>query len=230
MTRLLLVLGLVGAASAAELVTMDSRAVVAWPALVLRDAPAADAGALCSLPFGEVVAVVSSADAGARVSVGGVAGHWRQVHWGAQQGWMFDAWLLPLPAPPASCGGLESWVARWSPQGVELSEWLEDPATGEPFLQLVQDYQGGLQRVSPQLPGGPRGVLWLPGTSLHQAWFVARRCHPGLGPLAESNWPPAGAGALSVRYTADRLEVSDPQGVVLLELEREDDGVWLAWR
>lgn len=234
MTRGLWLAGLLalpwGAIEAAELVTMESREVVAWPALILRGTPEVDGQALARVPYGEQVVVVSSAAPGPGGALGGVRGTWLQVHWGAQQGWMFDAWLLPLPAPPADCPELEAWARRWVAQGSVVTEYLDGPTGDPPFAQRIQDFEGGMRWVAPELPGGPAGELWLPGVLLPQAWFAARRCHAALAPLVEQGWPPSGGSGLGVHRDGEGLRVTGAGGLVLLELRQEPDGVWLGWR
>ncbi len=217
-----------GSAVAAELVTMESRAVVAWPAQVLREAPAADARVLAQVPFGQEVTVVSSAEPGPCGSVAGVEGCWRPAHWEDHRGWMFDGWLMDLPVPPASCEGLEAWVARWVPQGSAVVE-LDGSSTGEVVQRRVQSYEGGMQAVRTEDGDSVAVRLWLPGISSAQAWFVARRCHPALAPLAEAGWPPHSQGGLSVQGAGDQLLVRAGT-VTLLSLEQRADGVVLIWR
>jgi len=216
--------------SAAELVTVDARAVIAWPALTLRAEPSTGGEAVVSVPYGESVAVVSAGEPGDEIRLGSMTGRWRAVRWGNHEGWMFDAWLSSLSAPPTPCDGPEAWVAGWAPQGQPLTEWLEHPATGERFSQQVQHYDQGQRMVRSDHPGAAVGELFLPGVGLPQAWLSVRRCLPALGAIADQGWPPATAGGLSVQRGADELVVADPSGVLLLELARRSDGVWLAWR
>ena len=215
---------------AAELVTLDSRVVVAWPAQILREQPAVDASVVATVDFGEQVAVFSSDEPGLPTTIGGLEGRWVEVHWEGARGWMFDAWLLPLPAPPADCVGLDAWTARWTPAGAVLTEWNEDPATGQAFPQRIQGYIGGMRRVVPEGEESPAAELWLPGVSAAQAWFVARRCHPVLAPVSQAAWPPRSVRGLAVSRVSGNLTITDAQGVVLLELRPEPEGVWLAWR
>ncbi len=223
--------GWVSVVHAAELISLDARAVVAWPAQMLREQPAGDARAVVRVPFGEQVTVVSSAEAGPCTTLAGVEGCWRQVHWGVHRGWMFDGWLVSLPAPPALCDGFDSWVALWKPEGPEVIE-SDGSRTGEVVRWRVQSYEGGLHVARPADDWSldPSAVhLWLPGIDLVQAWFVARRCHPGLAPIAESGWPPQGRGGLQVRRAEGQLQVR-AQDAVLLDLEQREDGVYLIWR
>lgn len=222
------VLLLAAGLSAAELVTLSGRAVIAWPTLTLRAEPGTGGEAVVSVPFGESVVVVGAEEQVPSITLGGVQGHWRQVRWGPHEGWMFDAWLLGLPAPPASCDGLDAWIGRWVPQGPVVTEW-DGPPTGKPVQWRTQFYEGGMQLVRQQRDEQSSGRLWLPGVGPAQAWFVARRCHPGLAPIAEASWPPQSGAGLQVTRSDGRLEVRT-HGEALISIEQRPDGVWLAWR
>jgi hypothetical protein len=223
-----LVIGFGSGASGAELVTVDAMTVIAWPSLILRAAPSTGGEAVVGVPFGESVVVIGDGEEAPVTTLGGVEGRWRQVRWGSFQGWMFDAWLLGLPAPPASCDGFDAWIGRWVPVGPVVTQ-VDGPPTGEPELWRVQSFDGGMRvaRLDGDEPSA--GRLWLPDVALPQAWSVARRCHPGLAPLAEVNWPPHSLAGLRVTRSEVELEVS-ADGRSLLSLEQRPEGVWLSWR
>ncbi len=226
-----LLLGLalpLGAPEAAELVTIEHRTVVAWPSLVLREAPSTSSTVLVTVPFGEQVAVASRDEALPTTLLAGQRGRWRPVRWGTWQGWMFDAWLLPLPPPPDPCASLDAWLVGWDPVGNALTEWHED-ARGQRWAQQIQHYEDGARLVRSQQAGPLPNALWLPDIAPAQAWLIARRCHPDLSALASDAWPPRSRAGATVTRDEHQLTIADDEGPAL-RLRGEDDGVWLSWR
>jgi hypothetical protein len=220
---------LAAVAGAAELVTVEERGVVAWPEQALRAEPRPGAELVAWVPFGQTVTVRLSAERGPVDAVAGLEGRWARVRAGGSEGWMFDAWLVALPAPPADCEGLESWVARWEPQGSELVRRFHSH-DHQIWTQREQAYQGGMKVVRSNSAGAPKASTWLPDTGPAQAWFVARRCHPGLKPLAEAGWPPRSGAGFTVQRRGEVVEIVDEDGAAILALMPEPGGVWLAWR
>ncbi|MFH1468843.1 MAG: hypothetical protein ABIO70_30925 [Pseudomonadota bacterium] len=220
MNGLLLSLALVALGWAGDLRTVEPRYVVASPGVVLRFTPGGEVIAL--VPYGEPVTAMVAEDAPLTV-VEGTPGRWVEVSVGMERGWAFDAWLLPMPAPPEPCASLTAWAARWTPAGPGM---VEVGVAGE--VRRSQSYAGGMSIVLE--PGG--GELWLPGVGLPQAWAGVRRCASGLAGATQPGWPPTLEGrGLSLRVDARRVRVLPAAGgAPLLTLETVDGGVRARWR
>ncbi len=211
-----------GPGLAAELVSIEQREVLAWPALALRDGPVLGGEVLASVPYGSEV-LVSSEGVGPSETLGGLDGRWRSVRWGLEHGWMFDAWLSPVPVPPRSCPGPAAWAALWRKEGASV-----EAVTAEGTVEWVQHYRGGMRWHRPA-DGETAGRLWLAGAALPQAWLGARRCQPHLGAAVEAAWPPRSGSGLVVRHGPDSLELRSSDGSLLLHIEQRAEGTWVSW-
>jgi len=220
-----------GPAVAAEVITVENRYVVGWPGLTVRAAPSAGAESLGSLPFGQAVAVATRP--ALEVREGTLAGAWVEVRSGVLRGFVFDAFLLDLPGPPAGCRAFDDWAARWEPDGPTVVERLDDPESGARIERRVQGYSDGQERVWESGGEGRWGELWLPDVRLAQAWLAARRCDLRLEPINQRGWPPRGDNlpGVRVRWSAEQVEVGPRQaGEVWVSLEQQSGGTVVRWR
>jgi len=217
-----LALGLCLSARGADLRTVGTRWVVAEPGVTLRASPAGEAIAL--VPYGEMLTAAVTDDA-LPDTYEGHRGHWVQISYGLERGWVFDAWLLPMPAPPEPCASIPAWAAEWTPAG---AAFVEVRSTRPGDSRRSQSYEGGMSLMV-ELGGGE---LWLPGLTLPQAWAGARRCAPGLAGRTRPGWPPSLEGeGLTLRVEARRLRVAPATGgAPLLTLEVLEGGVRVGWR
>lgn len=207
-------------AAAQVLCAVEPRWVVARPGLPLRTSPGGGEP-LAYVPFGARLEVTTCGDE-PTVRAGGLEGRWLQARSGAERGWAFDAWLVPVPAPPEPCPSPFAWTSAWEPQGPEVIEVAADGAQ-----RRSRDFVGGM-RVAWDAAGGE---LWLPGVALPQAWLAARACVARLPDLAVRGWPPAAPAGARVQADAHALTVRwATGGAPWLALTAEDGGVRVTWR
>lgn len=76
--------------------------VTAKPSLMLRDTADVKGRKLLAIPYGSVVEVLSATQNHAVIN--GRSGHWANVKWQEQQGFVFDAYLAPAKPLPVSSG------------------------------------------------------------------------------------------------------------------------------
>lgn len=190
--------------------------VVSASSLKLRAGPSADAAVLADLPRG-VPVVVTGSPAG-HATVDGITGGWSPVWYSGISGYSFDGFLLPFPAPPKGCTGLDQWATALGHAGpatvIEKSSCaslsiMEDgdcetrkrtPLTGGGWTEALEGYEWG------------ETVLYLPGVSRDPFWAAARSCVSQLDlarrGLPDSAGPVAGPSPGEVMDFATMVEAN----------------------
>jgi len=150
--------------------------------LNMRAAPSLDGDLVGRLPSGSEVTVLEDNQRVALV-VNGIYGHWVKVQMQNLSGYVFDAYLLPFPAPQAGSDGLWGYADdTLKAKGPENKKRQGDKSQGEEWT--FQDYQHGA-RIEDHTWWGP-GVnghattLVLHGISVEQAFILAQRCEKAL--------------------------------------------------
>lgn len=116
--------------------------------LNMRVKPELGAGLVASIPYGAQVTIANEEDPGTPLTSEGMPGQWVSVEYSGLRGYVFDAYLSPLPAPSQGCNGLTDYIQSIS--------------------ALAQQEAGA----------GGNEVLTVKGFSLPQAFVLAKRAIP----------------------------------------------------
>jgi hypothetical protein len=78
--------------------------------LNMRARPELGADLVASIPYGAQVTIAAEAGPGVPLTSEGMPGQWVAVDFSGRSGYVFDAYLSPLPAPRQGCSGLQDYV------------------------------------------------------------------------------------------------------------------------
>lgn len=131
--------------------------------LNMRAEPALGAGLVASIPYGAQVAIAQEQGPGTPLESERMTGQWVAVDYSGLRGFVFDAYLSPLPAPGQGSRGLADYAnSALTPAGVR--DDTHDSAT----------FAGGVRLEAT----GQETSLIVPGISIAQAFVLAKRAIP----------------------------------------------------
>ncbi len=152
----------------------ESRFVTPAGGAVLRAGPSVDTDQLVLMPARSPVVVTGPSQGGETHT--GVTGGWAPVWFAGLEGWVFDPFVLPHPAPPEGCESLEAWAAAIGHAGNpslvgtrscaefqilvdgDCERTFRTPLNGGAWFERMEGYEWGQQTL--YLPGVPRDALW----------------------------------------------------------------------
>lgn len=158
-------------------------AYVTASSLHLRSGASADSPSLTEVPRGAQIIVTGPGERADTAA--GLAGQWVPAWFGGQRGYVFDAFVLPVPPPPEGCGTLAHWaetigyagpateLGRTTCQQMGIStDGVCDSTTrrslvGGGFVQTNAGYEWGSDTIH------------LVGVSRDAVWAAARACFAG---------------------------------------------------
>lgn len=163
----------------------ETRYVLAT-SLNMREEPKLDAPIVGRLAYGSEVSIAATDGERVPLSASGMNGHWVKIKSADLEGYVFDAFLLPFPAPPNPTTGL--WHFADTSLGKDGAEQLKSEGTpGSGASHIVQPYKYGARidyinkRVENSAQRETR--LTMKGIAPEHAFLIAQRCIEGLGDM-----------------------------------------------
>jgi len=132
--------------------------------LNMRVEPALGTDLVTSIPYGSQVTIAQDQGTAVPLTSEGMPGQWVAVEFSGLRGFVFDAYLSPLPAPPQGSRGLADYA----------NAVLDKTGTGKDSGGLAT-YAGGARLESTDQQGTS---LIVPGISIPQAFTLAKRAIP----------------------------------------------------
>ncbi len=164
--------------------------------LNMRSRPELGADLVTGIPYGARVVIAPNENANVPLVSEGMPGQWVAVDFSGLRGFVFDAYLSPLPAPDRASAGLAEYAHA------KLS-----PAAGGTGDGTTVTYQGGARL---QTEGPTSTSLVVPGASIPQAFVLAKRAVPA---FAGAQFKTDAAGAVHLE-----------NGSLTLTVQPESDG------
>lgn len=221
LTALAALSGCVAAAPAAPQPT-DTLFVHNPKGTVLHVAPSATSQAVETVPMGAALNVRGE-NMGTEV-VSGTTGGWFAAKSASGEGFVFDGDVGPMPPAPATCADFDAWTALLKverpPAVVEQASCPDEfPDCDSAYTVTRTNFVGGpwTAKVSGYEYGAT--VIYMPHTSMEQAWWSVMRCESSVTPSAKDV-------ALPTSNTTLPAGSSDSSPV---EVAVSAEGVTLSW-
>lgn len=153
--------------------------VLAKSGLNVRESAEMSGAKVGKLPYASEVTVLDTR--GTKFYVEGIPGDWVKIEQDGMSGFVFDGFLSTFPAPTQSemYPPLKKWLATFAEKSgpEQTEEKILDEGTEYESTQVIthQDYQDGLRYILEEDDMSMNESVFLPNTSLENAFLLGKR-------------------------------------------------------
>ena len=131
---------------------------------------------ILTIPYGAAVKLLKETDIPCRKE--GMKGHWVQVAFNGNTGYIFDRYLTRLPAPPINCETLVQYADTYfKKKGKPIIKKFEANQDYDTYhVRTTQNYSGGIKIERDSRYESNSNNLVLKGVTLEEAFLIGRLC------------------------------------------------------